>query len=190
MRILLLDNYDSFTYNLAQLLLQHAQVKLDVRRNDGITLDEAEPYDKILLSPGPGLPANAGIMPALITRYAPSKSILGICLGHQAIAAFAGAQLYNLPEVVHGIAVSTYKKCKNPLLNGLPDAFPTGRYHSWAVQQEQLPECLEVTATDENGCIMAIRHKQYRLHGLQFHPESVLTPHGPQIIHNWINNML
>jgi anthranilate synthase component 2 len=187
MRILLIDNYDSFTYNLAGLLLQHPQVQLEVYRNDAIAIDEVAAFDKILFSPGPGLPSQAGQMPAIITKYASTKSMLGICLGHQAIAAYAGASLYNLPAVVHGIASQTHQLQPDPLFESLPPGFLTGRYHSWAVARDNLPETLEITAATGDGCIMALRHRQYRLRGLQFHPESVLTPHGATIIHNWIH---
>lgn len=189
MKVLVLDNYDSFTYNLVHLLLELGVPRPDlhVRRNDKITLDEVGQYDKILLSPGPGLPSEAGIMPELITRYAPQKSILGICLGHQAIAEAFGGQLYNLPEVLHG--VSTEAHITDPdegLFSGLPATFSVGRYHSWAVRTSPLPGALEITATDEQGIILGLRHHSYDVHGLQFHPESVLTPQGGAIVRNWL----
>lgn len=190
MKILVLDNYDSFTYNLVHILEElGVRKQTDVIRNDKISLEEAEAYDKIMLSPGPGLPASAGIMPALIARYAPQKSILGICLGHQAIGECFGAKLYNRETVLHGIATPIDLKTKEePLFKGLSNEITVGRYHSWAIDPVSIGGELTITATDKEGEPMAIRHKQYDVVGLQFHPESILTPNGKQIIQNWIQN--
>jgi anthranilate synthase component II len=189
MNILVFDNYDSFTYNLVQVLreLGHG-ADLTVRRNDQLDLDEVEAYDAVLLSPGPGIPAEAGLMPGLIQRYAPSKRILGVCLGHQGIAESFGAALVNLAEVHHGVASqTTVAQPDERLFRGLPAQFQVGRYHSWAVRPDSLPACLEVTAHDDAGEIMALRHREYDVRGVQFHPESVLTEHGHRLIKNWLN---
>lgn len=185
MKILLLDNYDSFTYNLLHIL-NELGADVEVHRNDRISLDEVARFDKILLSPGPGIPSEAGILLKLIECYAPEKSILGVCLGEQAIGEAFGATLLNLPEVYHGISSDILVTKDEPLFAGLGNTFTAGRYHSWAVSNEDFPECLEITATDSNGQIMAIRHKQYDVCGIQFHPESVLTPQGKTILKNWI----
>jgi anthranilate synthase component 2 len=188
MKILVLDNYDSFTYNLVYLIRQlgYGQ-QLDIRRNDAFSLDEVEQYDKILLSPGPGIPSEAGLMPEVLQRYAATKSILGICLGHQAIAEAFGAQLHNLAEVQHGVA-STLTVVSDRLFEGLPSQFAVGRYHSWVVDEAHLPTELEVIGRTTDQQIMAIRHRQFDLRGLQFHPESILTEHGAKLIHNWLQN--
>lgn len=189
MKILLLDNYDSFTYNLVHLLQQFEQVELDVIRNDKITVDEMQPYDKILLSPGPGIPSEAGIMMKVIKKYAATKSILGVCLGHQGIAESFGGKLFNLAQVMHGVATKTIIiKSEEKLFRGMPETFMTGRYHSWLVEKETLPDCFQITAVDEQQNIMAIRHKQYDVSGVQFHPESILTEYGKVIIQNWISS--
>lgn len=186
MNVLLFDNYDSFTYNLRHIL-RALGVQVEVRRNDRISLDEVERFDKILLSPGPGIPQEAGLLLPLIRRYAPTKSILGICLGEQAIAEAFGATLVNLPQVYHGVASTICQVVPDPLFKGIPPEFKAGRYHSWEVSHEGLPHCLQVTAVDsEKGGIMALRHRTYDVQGLQFHPESVLTPGGEKIIANWI----
>lgn len=188
MKILVLDNYDSFTYNLVHLLKVLGAAP-DVHRNDKISLDEVAAYDKILLSPGPGLPADAGIMPELIRRYAPEKSILGVCLGHQAIGEAFGGSLVNLGEVVHGIATeTTVLKHENTLFEGIPNSIKTCRYHSWIVRREDLPDVLEITAEDAAGNIMALRHRQYDVQGVQFHPESYITDYGQQMLANWLKN--
>ncbi len=188
MKCLLLDNYDSFTYNLRHILLE-LNVEVDVFRNDKISLDEVDAYDKILLSPGPGIPSEAGLLLPLIKRFAPTKSILGICLGQQAIGEVFGARLLNLKEVYHGVSSDIRVLNKNPLFKGLEPAFRAGRYHSWVVSQENFPQCLEITAEDVmDGHIMGIRHRQYDVNGIQFHPESILTPQGKIIIENWIKN--
>jgi anthranilate synthase component 2 len=191
MKILVLDNYDSFTYNLVHLLKELGlENSIEVHRNDKISLEEVERFDKILLSPGPGLPSEAGIMPELIRKYAPSKSILGICLGHQGISEIFGAKLENMTEVLHGVATKAIiTSNEERIFNNIPKELKTCRYHSWTVVPESVPtDELEVTAIDENGKVMAIRHKQYDVRGLQFHPESILTEHGKQMIKNWLEN--
>jgi len=188
MKILVLDNYDSFTYNLVYLLreLGHGE-NLDVVRNDKIKLEDVDRYDRIMLSPGPGIPKEAGMMMDIIQAYAPKKSILGICLGHQGIAEAFGASLYNMPEVLHGIEGRVKVTDQEELLfAGLPAEFTIGHYHSWSVVPETVNGELMVTATDGAGRVMGIRHRKYDVHGLQFHPESVLTQHGKEIIKNWI----
>ncbi|MCB2379111.1 aminodeoxychorismate/anthranilate synthase component II [Hymenobacter sp. BT635] len=188
MKILVLDNYDSFTYNLVQLLRELGYgAATDVVRNDKINLDDIEQYDAIMLSPGPGVPSEAGLMPAVIRRYAPTKRMLGVCLGHQGIAEAFGGELYNLPAVLHGIATDAdIVAGDDRLFNGLPERFKVGRYHSWVVTPENFPEELEVTARDTNGQILALRHRNYDVRGVQFHPESILTEHGHQMLKNWL----
>ena len=185
MKCLLFDNYDSFTYNLRHMLLELG-LEVDVRRNDRIALDEVAAYDRIVLSPGPGIPSEAGLLLPLIRRYAASKPILGICLGEQAIGEAFGARLENLAEVHHGVCSDIRVVADDPLFDGLGTGFRAGRYHSWVVSAEGLPDCLEVTATDRSGLIMGLRHKTYNLRGIQCHPESVLTPQGKTILANWI----
>ena len=187
MKILLFDNYDSFTYNLLHILKEFG-ADVEVFRNDKITLDEVDRFDKIVLSPGPGIPEEAGILLPLIRRYAPTKSILGVCLGEQAIGEAFGAKLINLTEVHHGVSSDVRIVANDPLFNGLDRTLRVGRYHSWVVSQEDLPDCLEVTAVDlVEGQIMGLRHKEYNVRGIQFHPESVLTPQGKEIIKNWLS---
>lgn len=187
MKILLFDNYDSFTYNLLHILKEFG-ADVEVFRNDKITLDEVDRFDKIVLSPGPGIPEEAGILLPLIRRYAPTKSILGVCLGEQAIGEAFGAKLINLTEVHHGVSSDVRIVASDPLFNGLGPILRVGRYHSWVVSQEDLPDCLEVTAVDlVEGQIMGLRHKEYNVRGIQFHPESVLTPQGKEIIKNWLS---
>ncbi len=188
MKILVLDNYDSFTYNLVHILKDVTDAQVDVVRNDEITPEEVQPYDRILLSPGPGIPKEAGIMEKLIEMYGSTKSILGICLGLQGIAEVYGARIYNLSKVYHGIE-SNIKIIHDgeSLFNRLPAEIRGGRYHSWAVDPDSLPEELEITATDNSGIIMGLCHKNYDVKGLQFHPESVMTPHGKNILLNWLN---
>ncbi|MCO5239358.1 MAG: aminodeoxychorismate/anthranilate synthase component II [Chitinophagaceae bacterium] len=189
MKILVFDNYDSFTYNLVHLVEKILHSKVDVHRNDQISLDQVDEYDKIILSPGPGLPDEAGLLLPLIRRYAPSKSILGVCLGHQAIAEAFGGKLVNLSTVYHGVSGNArlYADKAPGLFSGLPATIEVGRYHSWVVDDDSFPEQLEVTARDENNMIMALRHKQYDVQGVQFHPESVLTPDGEKMMRNWLN---
>lgn len=187
MKILLFDNYDSFTYNLLHILKEFG-ADVEVFRNDKITLDEVDRFDKIVLSPGPGIPEEAGILLPLIRRYAPTKSILGVCLGEQAIGEAFGAKLINLTDVHHGVSSDIRILADDPLFNGLDRTLRVGRYHSWVVSKEDLPDCLEITAEDtEEGQIMGLRHKTYNVRGIQFHPESVLTPRGKEIIKNWLS---
>lgn len=186
-KVLVIDNYDSFTYNLVHLL-QELGREYDVVRNDKFDLEEVDQYHYILLSPGPGIPEEAGLLLELIERYAPIKSILGICLGQQAIAEAFGGKLYNMPKPLHGVATGIKVKDPNEkLFKGYPDNAKIGRYHSWAVERDSLPDCLKITAEDENGVIMALSHTEYDLRGMQFHPESVLTDHGKKLIDNWLS---
>lgn len=220
MKILVFDNYDSFTYNLVHLVEKILHQKVDVCRNDQIPLGKVKEYDKIILSPGPGIPEEAGLLLPLIKEYAASKSILGVCLGHQAIGQAFGGKLVNLSTVYHGVATpiqlireAAYEKSSpstgggearkkqsesatevahspltthHSLFEGLPAEFEVGRYHSWVVSEEGFPEELEITARDANNFIMALQHKQYDVQGVQFHPESVLTPRGEDILRNWL----
>lgn len=188
-KVLVFDNYDSFTYNLVQIIERILNEKVDVVRNDKITLEEINTYDKIILSPGPGIPEEAGILLDLIKEYAPTKSILGVCLGQQAIAEAFGGSLINLSEIFHGVATSAeIVKDNTKLFKGLSSDLEVGRYHSWAVNPEDFPEELEITAVDKEGMIMALQHKTYDVHGVQFHPESILTPEGETIIKNFLFN--
>ncbi|HEY0029856.1 MAG TPA: aminodeoxychorismate/anthranilate synthase component II [Bacteroidia bacterium] len=184
--ILVLDNYDSFTYNLVHYLEKVTDEIIEVHRNDKITLKEVERFDKILLSPGPGIPSEAGILLDVIKTYAPVKNILGVCLGQQAIAEAFGGSLINLTEVFHGVATPVEIIADDFLFKNIPQKLNVGRYHSWAVNRNDLPEELEITAVDESGSIMALRHKTYNVRAVQFHPESVLTEHGLQMMENWI----
>lgn len=186
-KILLIDNYDSFTYNLVHLIKSLGH-EVEVRRNDAIAIGEVDAFDKILLSPGPGIPSEAGLLTEIVRHYASTKSILGVCLGHQAIGEVFGALLVNLKEVHHGVASQILVTGDDLLFNGLGSSFEAGRYHSWAVSAEDFPDELEVTALDASGEIMALRHKRYDVRGVQFHPESVLTPMGPKIMQNWLEN--
>lgn len=185
MRILLLDNYDSFTWNLHHLLAPHAHV--EVVRNDAITVAEAARYDRIVLSPGPGLPAEAGVMPELLAHLLPSHPILGICLGMQAIVERCGGTLYNQPKVMHGVSAPCIPTTPvDPLFAGIPAPFDVGLYHSWATEEATMPAALHVTARSSTGVIMAVRHRTHNACGVQFHPESVLTPTGTRMIANWL----
>jgi len=191
MKILVFDNYDSFTYNLVHLIAQITGNHPEVCRNDEIELDQIKQYDKILLSPGPGIPSEAGLLQPLIKEYASSKSILGVCLGHQAIGEVFGAQLINLSNVFHGVATpiqiaQTSDGKFSSLYNGLPNQIEVGRYHSWVVSDINFPTSLKITATDETGLIMGLAHTNYDVEGVQFHPESILTPDGETIIKNWL----
>ena len=193
MKILVFDNYDSFTYNLVHLVEKITGEKVDVYRNDQIALEKVAKYDKIILSPGPGIPEEAGLLLPLVKMYAPSKSILGVCLGHHAIAEAFGGKLVNLSTVFHGVATkiqvgSRQSAVGKSLFEGLPDEIEVGRYHSWIVSDEDFPHELEVTARDEHGYIMALQHKTFDVQGVQFHPESVLTPDGEKILRNWLNS--
>jgi anthranilate synthase component 2 len=205
MKILVFDNYDSFTYNLVHLVEKITGEKVDVFRNDEIALEKIKEYDKIILSPGPGIPSEAGMLIPLIKEYAASKSILGVCLGHQAIGEAFGGTLINLETVYHGVATKIQVGSResgvgsqesgvgiresgfgSQLFAELPDEIEVGRYHSWIVSDANFPEVLEITARDENGYIMALRHKEFDVQGVQFHPESVLTPDGERIMRNWL----
>lgn len=187
MKILVLDNYDSFTYNLVHIIRELGHI-MDVFRNDKIRLEEVKAYDKILLSPGPGIPDEAGIMKPLISEYGSSKSILGVCLGHQGLAEVFGARLYNIPKVLHGVTSQVMVLNRNErLFRGIPETFTATHYHSWAVVQDSIPPELEVTAVNPEGLVMALSHNKYDVRGVQFHPESVMTEHGPQLIANWLN---
>jgi len=188
MKILILDNYDSFTYNLVQLVESVCDFEFEVYKNDKITIEEASKFDKILLSPGPGIPSNAGILNKLIKELGPSKSIFGVCLGMQAIGEVYGSKLINLDTVYHGIATETTIIEKDYLFNNCPSTFMTGRYHSWAVDEKSIPNELIVTAIDSKKQIMALRHKKFDIRGVQFHPESILSEYGEQMIKNWIEN--
>ena len=191
MKILVFDNYDSFTYNLVHLVEKILHTKVDVFRNDQISLEKVKSYDKIILSPGPGIPSEAGLLLPLIKEYAASKSMLGVCLGHQAIGESFGGKLVNLSRVFHGVATpieirSNRILAANDVFSGLPQQVEVGRYHSWVVSEEEFPEELEITSTDKNGFIMGLRHRTYDVQGVQFHPESVLTPMGEQLMSNWL----
>ena len=185
MKIVIIDNYDSFTYNLSHLV-KELGAEVTVVRNDQFALPELEAYDKIILSPGPGIPSEAGLLLDVIKTYAGKKPILGVCLGHQAIGECFGAQLTNLSEVFHGVATEGTQFGNDPIFAGLPQRITMGRYHSWVVSKDGLPSCLEITAESDEGQIMALRHREYDIHGIQFHPESVLTPEGRKIISNFI----
>lgn len=199
MKVLVFDNYDSFTYNLVHLVEKILGQKADVYRNDELPLEKVAGYDKIILSPGPGVPSEAGLLLPLIREYAASKSMLGVCLGHQAIGEAFGGKLVNLSTVYHGIATPVevgtggaaaerIAPSRTGLFEGLPPRIEVGRYHSWIVGEEGFPQALEVTARDEKGYIMALQHKTYDVQGVQFHPESVLTPQGETILKNWLKN--
>jgi anthranilate synthase component II len=187
MRILVIDNYDSFTYNLVQYIERIPGMEVTVARNNKISLEAVAAFDKIVISPGPGVPDEAGISKQLIDRYGPEKSILGVCLGHQAIAEVYGGSIRNLERVYHGVSSSMKKIVGDDyIFRGLPQVFDAGRYHSWIVEDETLPGCLEVTVRNGAGEIMALRHRDFDIRGVQFHPESVLTEYGGMIIKNWI----
>ena len=186
MNILIFDNYDSFTYNLFHLIQSLGYENVEVHRNDRIELDAIERFDKIILSPGPGLPSETVHLLPLIRRYAPTKSILGVCLGHQAIAEAFGGRLINLEDVYHGVATPVKIIAEHRIFTGLPDTFEAGRYHSWIVDTKGFPEELEITAIDEEGQIMALHHRTFDVNGVQFHPESILTPLGKTIVEQFL----
>ncbi len=187
-KILVIDNYDSFVYNLVHYIEQLTTDKVDVFRNDEIHLKEIEKYNRILLSPGPGIPNEAGICLDLLKKFGPSKSILGVCLGHQAIGEAFGGKLTNLDKVYHGVATPiTIIKKDDPLYRDIPEKIAVGRYHSWVVTRDDIPGCFDITSIDDNGIVMGISHKEYNVRGVQYHPESVLTEHGLKIIENWLN---
>ena len=187
MKIVIIDNYDSFTYNLSHLL-KELGAEVEVVRNDKFELKDLEQYDKIVLSPGPGIPSEAGLLLEVIRTYAGRKPILGVCLGHQAIGEVFGASLENLKEVYHGVQTEGTQLGNDYIFDGLPERVMMGRYHSWVVAKDSVPECLEVTAMSDDGEIMAMRHRQYDIHGIQFHPESVLTPEGKTIVGNFLKH--
>lgn len=188
MKTVIIDNYDSFTYNLAHLV-KELGTEVDVLRNDKFELEELEKYDKIILSPGPGIPEEAGLLLEVIRTYAGRKPILGVCLGEQAIGQAFGGKLTNLSEVFHGIQTNVKIKNKDYIFSGLPTEIPVGRYHSWVVDTDGFPEELVITAISSEGQIMALKHREYDVHGIQFHPESVLTPDGKQIVGNWLKGV-
>ncbi len=183
--IVIIDNYDSFTYNLSHLL-KELGAQVTVYRNDQFELSQLEEFDKIVLSPGPGIPSEAGLLLQVIATYAGQKPILGVCLGHQAIGEYFGGKLQNLSDVFHGVQTPVNIVATDYIFAELPTQINVGRYHSWVVSNNNLPQCIEVTATSNEGQIMALRHKEYDIHGIQFHPESVLTPDGAQILKNWL----
>ena len=184
-KIVIIDNYDSFTYNLAHLV-KELGADVTVYRNDQFALNQLEPFDKIILSPGPGIPSEAGLLLDVIKAYAGKKPILGVCLGHQAIGEHFGGRLTNLSEVYHGVQTEGTQFGTDPIFAGLPKRILMGRYHSWVVDRAGFPDCLEVTAVSDDGQIMALKHKNYDIHGIQFHPESVLTPEGRTMLGNWL----
>lgn len=186
-KILIIDNYDSFTYNLVQYVEEIVGHEIDIYRNDKIELSKIDEYEYIILSPGPGLPKDAGIMPEVIKKYAPTKKILGVCLGHQAIAEAFGGSLQNLSKVYHGVATEMKVEKDDAIFEGIALDFKAGRYHSWIVNKTDFPESLEVTAVDDEGEVMALAHKKYQVKGVQFHPESILTPEGKKIIANFLS---
>ena len=187
MKIIVIDNYDSFTYNLVHAIKKITGLPVTVKRNDEVTLEELKEFDKIVLSPGPGIPVEAGMLMDIIKTYAPTKSMLGVCLGHQAIGEVFGSNLLNMNQVLHGIATPVKIISRNTCLyKDINDEFDAGRYHSWIVDSEGLPDCFEVTAVDEKGQVMSMKHREYDVQGVQYHPESVLTPDGEKIIKNWL----
>ena len=188
MKILVIDNYDSFTYNLVHALKKFEGVTVEVKRNDDLAEGEPDQYDKIVFSPGPGLPEEAGQMPSVIRNYAGKKPMLGVCLGHQAIGESFGGRLENMNDVLHGIATPITVVAKGYLFESLPETFDAGRYHSWIVERESLPAVLEITSLDQEGRIMSFQHREFDIHGVQFHPESILTPIGEKILENWVKH--
>jgi anthranilate synthase component 2 len=188
LKLLILDNYDSFTYNLVHLIEKVSDISFEVFRNDKISLQEVNVFDKILLSPGPGLPKDAGIMPQLLKRYGTSKNIFGVCLGFQAIGELYGAKLKNLPTVFHGLATPITTIREDILFKNCPTTFNVGRYHSWVIDQGTVPDFFQVTAVDEDGNIMAGKHNAHNVRGVQFHPESILSEHGEIIMKNWLES--
>ncbi|HRH11148.1 MAG TPA: aminodeoxychorismate/anthranilate synthase component II [Bacteroidia bacterium] len=186
MKLLVLDNYDSFTYNLVHLVEKVSNIPFEVHRNDKISIEQVNEYSKIILSPGPGLPKDSGIMPELLKKYYQTKSIFGVCLGLQAIGETFGAQLENLKTVYHGISTSVKIVHEDKIFEGCPKTFNVGRYHSWVIKNQNIPNELIVTAVDEQNNIMAAKHKNYDVRGVQFHPESILSEYGETIIRNWL----
>ncbi|MBL7933760.1 MAG: aminodeoxychorismate/anthranilate synthase component II [Bacteroidia bacterium] len=188
MRLLILDNYDSFTYNLVHLVEKTSSLNFDVVKNDQISLEGVSAYDKILLSPGPGIPSEAGIMPALIKEFYKSRSIFGVCLGLQAIGEAFDCPLKNLDNVYHGMATPVRIINRDPLFSDCPTQFKAGRYHSWVIDETKINDQLQITAIDEKGLVMAARHIKYDVRGVQFHPESILSEHGELILKNWLSS--
>lgn len=186
MKLLLIDNYDSFTYNLVHLINVCGQHDITVVRNDQISLETVEDYDKIVISPGPGTPKDTGICPAVVAAYYQHKPILGVCMGHQVIATCFGAQLFNLKQVLHGVTSEITPLIRSGLYKNLPKKFPIGHYHSWAIRTDQFPEDLTITSQSDDGYVLSFSHKHYPVYGLQFHPESILTPHGHLIMTNFL----
>lgn len=187
MKILIFDNYDSFTYNIVHAV-RELGYEPDIIRNNKLTTADVEKYDKIIISPGPGLPCESGILPELLKKYAPTKSILGVCLGEQAIGECFGATLRNMDTVMHGIQTPIKQVSEDYIFEGVQETFPAGRYHSWVVDKKNFPDELTITAEDEKGEIMGLRHKKYDVHGIQFHPESILTPDGIKILDNFLKH--
>jgi anthranilate synthase component 2 len=185
MKIAIIDNYDSFTYNLSHLV-KELGAEVTVLRNDQFELTQLEEFSKIILSPGPGIPSEAGLLCDVIRTFAGRKPILGVCLGHQAIGEVFGGRLENLSDVFHGVATEGTQLGNDELFYGLPSRITMGRYHSWVVSKENFPDCLEITAESDEGQIMALKHKEYNIRGIQFHPESVLTPEGRKMLQNWM----
>ncbi|MBT1711300.1 aminodeoxychorismate/anthranilate synthase component II [Fulvivirgaceae bacterium PWU5] len=188
MKLLVIDNYDSFTYNLVHII-RELKYAVDIVRNDKISVEAVKQYDKILLSPGPGIPDEAGIMKAVVREYGPSKSILGVCLGHQGIGEVYGATLYNIPRVLHGVTSQVeIKDTDEYMFQGVSPVFQATHYHSWAVMPQSFTPELKITATNNEGLVMALRHTRYDVRGVQFHPESIMTPEGPKMIENWLKH--
>ena len=188
-KIFVIDNYDSFTYNLVHIVRELGHEKSTrIVRNDQFDLDEVEAYDYVLLSPGPGVPKDGGYMPAVIDRYAASKNILGVCLGHQAIGEAFGGELYNLPHVYHGMVTPVEVIEEDLIFQGLPNSFNVCRYHSWVIKKETIPSELTITSVAENGNVMSVKHREHNVRGVQFHPESIMTEHGKQMIKNWLES--
>lgn len=189
MSVLVIDNYDSFTYNLVHILRELGlSDSMRIVRNDQFGLEEVDEYQNILLSPGPGIPKDAGLMPQVIEKYGSSKNILGVCLGHQGIGEAFGSQLLNLPKVYHGIVTNIEVLVEDRLFKGLPTQYRVCRYHSWVIDKDKVGDDLEVTSIAENGNIMSVRHKKYNVRGVQFHPESIMTEHGKKLMENWLTN--
>lgn len=187
MKVVIIDNYDSFTYNLSHLV-KELGAEVTVYRNDKFEMEQLEAFDKIILSPGPGIPSEAGLLLDVIRAYAGKKPILGVCLGHQAIGESFGGQLTNLSQVYHGVATPCHITQQDYLFEGLPETIEVGRYHSWVVDNVEFPDCLEVTSVSDEGFIMSLRHKEYDIRGIQYHPESVLTPEGKTLLKNWLDH--
>ncbi len=186
-KVFVIDNYDSFTYNLVHILRELGLEEVTrIVKNDQFYLDEIEEYDHLLLSPGSGMPKNGGLMPDTINKYASSKNILGVCLGHQAIGEAFGGELYHLPQVYHGVRTPIDIISKDRIFSGLPQSFNVCRYHSWVIKKESIPSDLVITSVDENGNIMSVKHQKYNVRGVQFHPESIITEYGREMIKNWL----